>query len=727
MHPASSIDRLDERIRRWIWAQGWTSLRDAQERAIAPLLDGKVDVIIAAATASGKTEAAFLPILTRLTEQVDGQTLAIYVSPLKALINDQWGRLEQLCESLELPVIPWHGDIQGGRKRAFLKNPHGVLLITPESLEALFVRRGHEAPRLFQAISHLVIDELHAFIGSDRGKQMQSLLYRIEIAAGRRIPRVGLSATLGDMSLAAEYLRCGEGSTVEMIISESAGNDLKVQIRGYVEPMPPEDLPDDYEPVAHQAVADHLFKTLRGTNNLVFPNSRAKVELYTDCLRKRSEAANVPMEFWPHHGSLSKGIREDTERALKDSSRPATGICTNTLELGIDIGAIKSVAQIGPGPSVASLRQRLGRSGRRKGEPKILRGYAIEQEADLHSSLSDQLRAGLVQQIAQIQLLAQGWFEPPRSQGLHLSTLVQQILSMIAESGGAFARDLYAGLMTRGAFNGVSKEGFVSLLKAMAEKDLLIQESSGMLLHGPVGEQHVNRYEFYAAFVAEEEWTIDQDGNVLGTLPILTPIEVGKLMIFAGRRWRIIHVDEPGKRLSVRPDPGGLPPTFSASGPNTHTRVRQQMRQILASSEPVSFLDPQATTLLHEGRQRFGELHLGQRSIFDFQRVTVILPWVGDDALLALSLLLKGLGIRAEIAGMTIEVLGADVEAVRQALATVAQSAVGHRELLSSSENLVIGKWDWVLPRDLLMDNYAASHLDLEGAKSVAGVIAAAS
>ncbi len=201
----SHLELLDERIQRWVWAKGWTSLRDAQERAIPALLEGKRDVIIAAATASGKTEAAFLPYSLSWCASGEEMGVVLYVSPLKALINDQWGRLEQLCEDLQVPVTPWHGDISQSRKRQFMKRPQGVLLITPESLEAQFVLRGHYLRRFFGELDSVVVDELHAFIGTDRGKQLQSLLRRLEVLIERRVPRVGLSATLGDMGLAAEF------------------------------------------------------------------------------------------------------------------------------------------------------------------------------------------------------------------------------------------------------------------------------------------------------------------------------------------------------------------------------------------------------------------------------------------------------------------------------------------------------------------------------------------
>jgi len=204
--PASgSFGLLEERIRRWVYDSGWTELRDAQERAIPPILKGEQDIIIAASTASGKTEAAFLPILTRMLANPGSLVIAVF--PLVALINDQWGRLEQLCERLEVPVTPWHGDISSGPKKRFLKSPEGCLLITPESLEALLMGRGHALAGIFSKLLCVVVDELHSFIGAERGRQLQSLLHRIERALGRRVQRIGLSATLGDMALAERYLR----------------------------------------------------------------------------------------------------------------------------------------------------------------------------------------------------------------------------------------------------------------------------------------------------------------------------------------------------------------------------------------------------------------------------------------------------------------------------------------------------------------------------------------
>jgi ATP-dependent helicase Lhr and Lhr-like helicase len=452
--PAASqaFDLLAEPVRRWIYDQGWQNLRDAQEAAIPLLLDGTADVIIAAATAAGKTEAAFLPICSRLAESAPTGpgVQVLYVAPLKALINDQYERLSGLCERLDIPVHRWHGDVPGSRKSAVLKKPGGILLITPESLEALFVVRGPSLATILAGLQYIVVDELHAFLGTERGAQLRSLMHRIELSLRRRVPRVGLSATLGDMSLAADALRPGEADGVRCIESAQKGQELAVQVRGYLDCPPPPGRDYDDETPLHQIAAD-LYQVLRGHDNLVFPNSRGTVELLAARLRDLCETAGVPNEFLPHHGNLSRELREDAEAALKDRSRPATAIATTTLEMGIDIGSVHSVAQVGAPPSVAALRQRLGRSGRRPGEPAILRMYVTEPAVDPRTPLPDQLRAELVQGIAMLSLLLQGWCEPPDQDALHLSTLIQQVLSAIAQHGGVSAHAAYRALCGPGS------------------------------------------------------------------------------------------------------------------------------------------------------------------------------------------------------------------------------------------------------------------------------------
>ncbi|RMU38513.1 ATP-dependent helicase [Pseudomonas avellanae] len=729
---SSAFEQLHPDVQQWVWSQGWTSLRDAQEWAIPALIEADRDVIIAASTAAGKTEAAFLPILTNLLNSADPPGAVLYISPLKALINDQWDRLTRLCERLEIPVVGWHGDVSASKKHKFLKSPSGILLITPESLEALFVNRGSALAGLFQNLRYIVIDELHAFIGSERGKQLQSLMHRVESVANRKLPRVGLSATLGEMALAREFLRPGQTRRMDEIISRASGQDLQVQVRGYTM-LPLKKLlaseqaatakdDDDEEDASgtRHAIAAHLYKVLRGSNNLIFPNSRDKVEWYADRLRRLCENDGLPNEFLPHHGSLSRDLREDTERALKAGTPPASAVCTTTLELGIDIGNIRAVAQIGPPPSVASLRQRLGRSGRREGEPATLRAYCQESTLTPESGLSDQLRQDLVQTIAMIRLLIEKWFEPPRANGLHASTLVQQCLSMIAQQGGASAAELWTSLVASGTFAAINKADFMTLLKALGEKKLIVQDSSGLLLPGEIGEKLVNHYEFYSAFTTDEEFRLVRDGKPLGSVPVSRPLTLGQRIIFGGRRWQVLDVDLEKKVIVVMPARGGEPPVFDGLGAKIHDRVRQEMRAVLTESSPCPFIDANAQALLEEARQTFHRLGLADQYLTGSASTSYLLSWAGDYTNDALCLLLNQSGVMCSGSGLVLEI-GASRESALAALGRIAELDANDVEpLLKDVKNLIREKWDWALPKSLLIKSFASSQLDIPGAIALA-------
>jgi ATP-dependent Lhr-like helicase len=689
----ASFGLLDERIQHWIWSQGWTSLRAVQERAIPLLLSGTTDVILAAATSAGKTEAAFFPLLTRLLKCEGNSDYILSISPLKALINDQTQRLRPIGEMLDLPVLGWHGDVAASQKQRFLKSLSGVLVITPESLEALFVTKGTLIPAFAQAVQSIVIDEIHSFIGTERGKQVQSLLHRLEVAAGRRIQRVGLSATLGDKSLAAEYLRPGLASEVETVDAGSEGYELKLTVKGYCDEWQvprqketfhestdvPEESSDEEQNQfgsASLAIADYLFNHLRGSNNLIFPNSRSKVEYYADQLRRRSEREGVPNEFWPHHGSLSRELREESEAALKNGEKAASAVCTTTLELGIDIGSIRSVAQIGPSPSVASLRQRLGRSGRRAGEPAILRCFAIERELTPKSGFSDRIREALVQSTAMIRLLISGWVEPPAPDAMHASTLVQQILSIIAQRGGAEAGELWTTLIRSKIFARIEASEFSELLRSMGAEDLIVQDHAGTLLPGLAGEKLINQFDFYSAFTSGEEFRIVAEGRVLGSLPIERPLTSGQRIIFGGRRWKVQDIEVQGKVVYVIHDRGGVPPSFDGIGGAVHDRVRQEMKQVLAEPGVVPFLDSKAAEFLGEARQWYAAANLNERRWMIDGSNILLLGWHGDAVHDALALLLTARGMHASNEGAAIRVFSTDQQRLVTLLKEIASGPV---------------------------------------------------
>lgn len=719
---------LDEKIRRWVWEQGWTELREAQEQAIRPILSGDTDVIIAAATASGKTEAAFLPIFSRLLTDGARESVVIYLSPLKALINDQFFRMEQFCEQLEIPVYPWHGDISASKKSKFLKNPSGVLLITPESLESLFVNHGHAMPTIFKALLYTVVDELHSFIGSERGRQLQSLLHRLEFAIKKKVPRLGLSATIGDMRLAAEFLRTGSADQVEMILSNVSGQELKLLLKGYRQQSPAlapsqSEIPEEesVDDGSDLAIGASLFKTLRGSSNLIFANSRNRVEYFAALLRKMAEDQHLPNEFWPHHGSLAKELREEAEAAIKDKNRPVSVVCTSTLEMGIDIGAVTSIAQVGVPPSVASMRQRLGRSGRR-GEPAILRIYLQEQELTERSSLTDCLRTGLVQTVAIVRLLLAKWYEPPPESGLHLSTLVQQLLSIIAQYGGVTAGQAWNLLCHQGPFASVGQPMFADLLRSMGSNKLLVQASDGLLLPGELGERIVNHYSFYAAFATPEEYRLVTGSRTLGTLPIDRPLSAGSYLIFGGRRWLVLSVDDRKKVIDLQAATGGKPPIFGGQLGWVHDRIRAEMFEVYRETTVPVFLDPQAQELLAEGRENFQRYDLQHQRIVSHGKMTYLFCCMGDRVMDTITAMLRAQGFTVMNEGIAVAVMNSSLDELSACLRGLQKAGLPDTyQLARSIENKAKEKFDLFLTDALLSADYAASKLDAEGACKAIG------
>jgi len=723
---SKAFDSFHEKVQRWIWSKGWKALYDIQEESTPIIMKGEDDLIISATTAGGKTEAVFFPVVSKLAFEIDKNPpksfQVLYISPLKALINDQYQRLEDLCSSVgDIFVCPWHGDASKSTKMQGLKNPQGILLITPESLEALFVNRGYEVTRLFNDLRFIVIDEIHSFLGLERGKQLQSLMSRVDHAIGRCPSRIGLSATIGDMEIAANFLQPNNGDKVKIIKSCNDARELKVQLRGYLDTAT--QLDQDSEEV-HESVSDiseHLFKTLRGENNLIFANSRSVVEKCSDQLRLLSEKLGVLNEFLPHHGNLSKTIREEAECLLKETNKPASIVCTSTLELGIDVGSVRSVAQIGAPHSVSGLRQRLGRSGRRDDDPSILRIYISEKEIKKDTAVSDKLRFELVQGISLIQLLVQKWCEPSRDEACHFSTLIQQILSVIAERGGITAEKLYYVLCKKGAFSNVASNSFVELLRCLADQkhDIVQQSRDSTLLLSPKGERIVNHYDFYAAFQSSEEFKIIANGKTLGSVPgKLAPVKEDAFMVFAGKRWKVIKIRQKEKIIEVIKAAGGVPPRFCSVGGRIHDHIVKEMFKVFISAEQPLFLNKQAVSLLNEGRNNFVQNGLDRRWFVQEGEYVSFLTWSGSKITNAICLLLLNNGLKVDPSGQIVVQVKTSEHELINALKLILKNAnkLNPLDLAMSANNKVFEKHDIFLSEELLSMDYEKKYLDLDGA-----------
>jgi len=607
----------------------WTRLRPIQVESIRAILQENEHLIITANTAGGKTEAAFLPILSRLVDEPLGSVRAVYAGPLKALINDQFRRLEDLCERTEIPVHRWHGDVGQSTKKALLKEPSGVLLITPESIESLFVNHAQKLPGVFGNLEFIVVDELHSFIGTERGAHLKSLLMRVMAKSRQRVRLVCLSATLGDVEMAKNWLMPKAPLSIKHIDGGYVEREIRYLIKAYLLERQLKGKESTKDPQLDR-FAEDLFQNFYGKTALVFANSRTFLEQCADQAKRQCDARRLPDRFRIHHGSLSKAVREEAEEALK-SDVPITTFCSTTLEMGIDVGRIAEIGQINPPWSVNSLVQRLGRSGRGEGEPSIMRMFVLEKEPPDDANLFDRLFPKLLQAIAMTELLLQRWCEPPDVERLHLSTLVQQVMSVIVERGGASAQRLYEVLIATGGFTNVSQADFVAVLRSMGSAGLLEQTPEGALILGAEGERITSNFDFYSAFLSTEEFRVVHSGHAIGTVSAQAGLESDQYLILAGRRWKILQVYPDNKEILVEPAAGGRLPSFEGGiGADIHARVREKMREVLFSEVVPAYVDTQAKELLQQARHEAKMVSLSQHQFFHDGKDTLWFTWTSS-------------------------------------------------------------------------------------------------
>lgn len=714
----SSFEMLDRRIQRQLYAMKWPSLRPIQVEAIKAFIGGGKHLMLMAETAAGKTEAAFLPVLSSVADEPLGSVRAVYVGPLKALINDQFSRVEHLCTHLDMPVHRWHGDVGASQKDAFLKHPGGVLLITPESLESLLVNRTSHLRSLFGGLRAIVIDELHAFLDGERGLHLASLLRRVsryQVPGEPAARLIGLSATVGDRSIGQRYLSPDNPQGVDVITDEDESAEIRIRIHGYdghaliaeagIDPNDDDATPELF---VDDAIAEDLVEHCRGHSNLVFANAKGDIEIMADIANEGCRRAGLPESFLVHHGSLSKEVREDTEERMK-SNRPYTTICSSTLEMGIDIGSVQLVGQIGAPWSVASLKQRMGRSGRQSGEPRRLRCYADSTVTPSASNPIAMLPLDLLQTVAVCELMLEGWVEPPSVDGMDLSTLTHQIISTIAEVGAIKALELNIRLCQEGPFRSVPRDVFARLLRALGSRDIIEQGSDGNLILGLLGEKLRARKDFYAAFASRTEYTVLAGNRLLGALPLDTLPNTGDHIVFAARRWQVQDVDPERQEIHVKPAKRRKRPTFISAGGAVHHRVIDRMRMILADETPFKYLDAPAARAIDNARAHAREHQLTERRWFPINSTTTMwLTWTGSVQTSTYEALLASVGIDAknEVAGIVCNCSAVDLDSV------IRKWSTSKPDLLTLAKHVQPKrrrKYDEHLPDDLLDEGIASS------------------
>ena len=404
------FERFPSFIKEFIYSHSWETLREVQIAAAETLFETENNLLLTSSTASGKTEAAFFPILTDLYENPPSSIGVLYIAPLKSLINDQFYRIEELLDETDIRVTHWHGDVAQSKKRKLLEKPSGILQITPESLEAMLINRHNDIKRLFGDLRYVVLDEVHTLTGTDRGNQILCQLSRIEQVIGRSPRRVGLSATVGDPETVALWLSAGTKRLTDVPVFDNEKIRWRLGMEHfYIQNSSFSQSPDvDEKKKASKATLDagyeYAYDCVTGQKSLVFSNSREETEYVCATLRQIAKKRGERDIFLIHHGNLSAALREEAEMKMKNEETHAVTCATVTLELGVDIGRLERILQIDSPHSVSAFLQRLGRSGRR-GQPPEMMFVFREEEPLPNAPLPDLIPWNLIQAIAIVRFI----------------------------------------------------------------------------------------------------------------------------------------------------------------------------------------------------------------------------------------------------------------------------------------------------------------------------------
>ncbi|ULO04677.1 DEAD/DEAH box helicase [Paenibacillus sp. 19GGS1-52] len=713
--------RLAPFIKEFIYKNRWETLREAQVDACRVLFDTPHHLLIASGTASGKTEAAFFPALTELYERPSTSVGILYIAPLKALINDQFTRLNDLLREGNIPVWHWHGDVPQADKTKLMQNPSGVLQITPESLEGLLMNRPNAIPALFQDLRFIVVDEVHAFMGADRGIQVLSQLARISRMAGCTPRRIGLSATLSDYASVTEWLRAGTRESVE-VSAPQGGRKLRLSVEHFSFPDARDEVQAEHLERAQRAYFDFIYDHTHLKKALIFTNSRSDAESAILEMRRIAAKRGERDVFHVHHGSISAMLREETEAALRQGIGPAVAAATLTLELGIDLGDLERVLQIGAPYSCASFVQRLGRSGRRDGAASEMI-FVTPEEEDEEAQLPARMPWSLLRAIAVIELyVKEKWVEPLVVRQLPVGLLYHQTMSILKSMGEAEPDDLREAVLSLPSFQGIDPEDYETFMTYMLGMGQIERMDEGNLLIGLAGEKIVNNFRFYAVFKDDEEHVVYNGTEEIGSITTVPP--PGYCFTLAGKLWKVEEVDTRHKAVYVKTSRGKVDTLWLGTGGDVHTRIMTKIREVLGETALYSYLAPSAAARLERARRLAKESGLLTRSVLPAGGDSMfILPWAGSRQFRTLERLLKNnlkgtLKLRSivpmepyymVVAGST------DADTLEAEILAESAAATDPLSLLSKDEAPYLGKYDEFIPHELLRKAFSIDGLDVPG------------
>lgn len=594
---ASVFHRFPARLREGIASRlGWSSLRPVQELAGHAILDGK-NCVVLAPTAGGKTEASMFPVLAGLVERPPEAVGAIYVAPIKALLNNQTDRLGIYTEMVGLRRFVWHGDATDAGKRAFLAEPTELLMTTPESLEVMLLSSRVPHVRLFQDVQYVVIDEVHAMAGTDRGSHLMSVLERLFRHSRYDVQRVGLSATVGNPTDILTWMQ-GTSKRSAIVINppkQPSNKDIKVLLLG-----------------GASAIANRASEMAVGRKSLFYCQSRALTE---DIARRMGERE---VDVFVHHSSVSREERAEAEHRFHHGAN-ACIVCTSTLELGIDVGDLDLVLQANAPSTVSSFLQRMGRTGRREGQRSNTTFFCEDPEI-------------VLQAVAIVELAKRGWVESVPPQTRAWPVLVHQLLAMTLQFGSIGAEDAWSILSRVPDFAAIQRSEFDTLIAHMLATDYLFQ-ANGKLLMGGAAERAYGRKNFmelYAVFSTPQLYTVvTEAGHPIGSLEqdFVDKLEAElSSFLLGGRAWTVVHVNHEERRVRVRLSTDGKKPKWGGFAPQLLSyELCQSMAEQLCAAGRVPYINDAAQAYLDEARSELGPLLLSPG--YHFQRDDGRLLW----------------------------------------------------------------------------------------------------
>lgn len=625
----SSFDLLSEHMQRKIWDMKWDHFTPIQEKTIPIIMKTEKDVIVSSGTASGKTEAALLPILSLIEKEARTALKVLYISPLKALINNQFERIDKLCEYSDIAIHRWHGDVSQSKKQKFLKNPTGILQITPESIESLFVNHTNQLKAGFKEVEFIVIDEIHSFFDNARGVHLRSLLSRLTRYTNVSPRIIGLSATVANFDLVKRWVNVKNPDNVEIVDVPGSDKQLLFYLMH---------APSETNPLPIRLLED-IRDLTREQKAIIFCNNRGQVEEATVALNRLTAREGLGETYYPHHSSIDKKEREYVEQVMSETTYPKSVVATSSLELGIDIGNIDVVIQIDSTFSVSSLKQRLGRSGRKRNADQMLQLYSTDDD-------------NLVQSLAVMELIIEKWVEPSKGYLSPFDVLFQQVISICQETDGIAFGTLVGSISENSIFHTLDASDVEELIKDMLEKDFLEEvPGSHELIVGIEGERILRSKDFYSVFMTAEEYEVVEGTTKIGRLDKAFIVNVGDNIILGGRLWGIKDIDFERNKIYVMKAVSGKKPCYSGSPGYIHKKIGEKMMEILCSSKEFTYVNEGAAMALNDIRKkyRWNNVTSAQRVIWQDIDEAIFETYTGTTITRTLVWMLRYFGVDAKV------------------------------------------------------------------------------